>query len=232
MSIEASPPFALHGRRVVLRDWNSTDEISARRWVAYDDPFSEVWNIPRAGSTSFAGGLFWGGTATGVANARLSMRRHWAIETTAGTLIGRISLREINARRSQSRLGISVHAHHVSQGLGTEALTLFLQYFFNELRFETMLLDVAAVNVRAVRCYRRLGFRVIAQEWRRGRLRSTPEQHVEHATRHGYVRHERDDYWKILFFEMELHAHEWANRSPDSEHTLRIIPRRAPESES
>jgi hypothetical protein len=42
------------------------------------------------------------------------------------------------------------------------ALQVFLDYYFCELDFERMVLDVAAVNRRAVRCYERCGFRSVS----------------------------------------------------------------------
>lgn len=147
----------LHSRRVVIRPWQRRDEDLADQWPSYGDPFESIWNLPRTASTDDS----WGG--------RLEIgaaRRSWAVENEAGRLIGRISLREIDERRGQARLGVTFGAPFVGQGLGTDALVLFLNYFFSDLGFQTMVLDVAAPNKRAVRCYRRLGFRHVGSDWR------------------------------------------------------------------
>lgn len=138
----------LRGPRVLIRPWKYHDDELADDWPPYNDPFDPLWNLPRP--ASFGGGMW---------NALLEYgiyRRSWAVENNNGALIGRISLREIDERRGQARLGVTFGAPYVGRGLGTEALTLFLDYYFETLRYHLMALDVAAPNVRAVRCYTRL----------------------------------------------------------------------------
>ena len=54
----------------------------------------------------------------------------------------------------------------VDQGFGTEALTLFLDYYFNMLGYKLLKLDVAAFNKRAIRCYEKSGFQFKFVFWR------------------------------------------------------------------
>lgn len=154
MSNQASERI-IFGERVCLRTWQRRDTLTQELWPRYTEPFNSLWNIPRAytfDEFSFGG---W--------NAQ---RFVWAVDDRSSRLIGRISLREVQPDRSSARLGISIAQPYVSQGLGTEALRLFIDYYFQTLGFAAMRLDVAAFNLRAVRCYERLGFHYVESEWR------------------------------------------------------------------
>lgn len=146
----------LYGSRVTLRSWQRGDALAQEMWPRYNEPFSSLWNIPRS--------LF---SDTGNEFANFSSQRFaWAVEDSKRRLIGRISLREIDVGKTTARLGISLAQPYVGQGLGSEAMALFLDHYFGPLNFERMLLDVAAFNQRAVRCYERLGFNYLSSEWR------------------------------------------------------------------
>lgn len=145
----------IHGQRVTLRSWQRGDTLAQELWPRYTEPFSSLWNIPRTISYDDVVGRGWSG-----------QRYAWAVEDAGRRLIGRISLREVDAKGASARLGISLAQPYVGQGLGTEALVLFLEHYFGPLGFARMHLDVAAFNRRAVRCYEQLGFSHLGSEWR------------------------------------------------------------------
>lgn len=142
--------------RTIVRAWNRFDDERCYRWPPYHDPFEAIWNLQRAQSP-FSGAWI---------SDIFSGRRHWAVDSRAGDLMGRISLRDIDNDLKQARLGITFSASYVGRGLGTEAMHGFLDYFFGELGFTMMLLDVAAPNERAVRSYKSLGFTYVESDWR------------------------------------------------------------------
>jgi RimJ/RimL family protein N-acetyltransferase len=195
----------LHSSRVYIRQWTLHDDELEDEWPPYNDPFEPLWNLPRRVE---AGAEGWGHFLDGI-----SMRRTWAVEDRAGRLIGRISLREIDQRTGRARLGITFGAPFIGQGFGTEALALFLDYYFTSLGFELMVLDVAAPNQRAVRSYERLGFRHTGSDWREAgyrfdmRLLDNPHYaHLRRFFRSG--QHGLD----VEFFEMQLLKAEWFAR--------------------
>jgi RimJ/RimL family protein N-acetyltransferase len=145
----------IHGERVTLRPWQRGDTLAQELWPRYTEPFSSLWNIPRSVSYDDIVGRGWSG-----------QRYAWAVDDRQRRLIGRISLREVEPKEASARLGISLAQPYVSQGLGTEALVLFLDHYFGPLGFERLCLDVAAFNRRAVRCYERLAFSYVDSEWR------------------------------------------------------------------
>jgi RimJ/RimL family protein N-acetyltransferase len=188
--------------RTFIRPWRRHDDDQADEWPSYDDPLDSLWNLPRqmtAGSSHWATGFESGG-----------MRRTWAVEDLSGQLIGRISLREIDERSGAARLGITFGAPYVGRGLGTEALAAFLDSYFTDLSFRTMVLDVAAPNQRAVRCYRRLGFEVIGSDWRDAGFYFDPRilDRPRYVNLRQFFRPGQRGVW-VQFFEMRLDRNVW-----------------------
>jgi RimJ/RimL family protein N-acetyltransferase len=188
-----------------VRLWRSQDDAAQRSWPRYTEPLSELWNIPR--STPLYDGLFTLGSTS-------FTRRVWAIDDLEGHLIGRISLRDIDQRKGRARLGISLTPSHVGRGLGTEALELFLDYYFREMHFTVMVLDVAAFNQRAVHCYARMGFQEIDSDWRKSSFDSNMHLLDSDTYQHlrPFFRRERFGVW-VLFLEMELQRDVWLKRN-------------------
>ncbi|MFO7167439.1 MAG: GNAT family N-acetyltransferase [Chloroflexota bacterium] len=193
----------LQGSRVVIRPWQRFDDDLANEWPPYNDPLDSLWNLPRQTSLTESWSTFFDS----------GQRRSWAVEDRSGNLIGRISLREHDPRRRQARLGITFGAPYVGRGLGTEALALFLDYYFTDAGYAVMVLDVAAPNERAVRCYRRLGFSYVDSDWRevgfsfdRRVLDMPPYEHLQRffrPTARGLA---------VEFYEMRLTREEWFQR--------------------
>ncbi|MCS6882573.1 MAG: GNAT family N-acetyltransferase [Oscillochloridaceae bacterium] len=192
----------LYGPRVALRPWLRSDTLMQELWPRYTEPFNSLWNIPRASGADEVNGRAWS-----------SQRYAWAIDDAQRRLIGRISLREVDEQRRSARLGISLAQPYVGQGLGTEALQVFLEHYFGTLGFQRLRLDVAAVNRRAVRCYERLGFRYLESEWRNAG--SDPSLRLLDDPRYSaMLPHFRRSRFENLveFYEMELTRAEWEAR--------------------
>lgn len=194
----------LRSERLSIRSWTFHDDELADDWPPYNDPLEPLWNLPR--QVGLAGDVwsFFESSA---------MRRTWAVEDRSGRLIGRISLRDIDTRKSQARLGITFGAPYTGQGLGTAALALFLDYYFNDMGFQIMVLDVAAPNQRAVRSYERLGFSFVGGDWRiadsRFDRRVLESPHYAHLQR--FFRQGQHGLY-VEFYEMQLHKADWQRR--------------------
>lgn len=198
MNVEAETRV-ISGRRVTLRPWQRRDTLDQELWPRYTEPFSSLWNIPRAISYQDLTGRGWS-----------SNRYAWAVEDERRRLIGRISLREVMPDEASARLGISLAQPFVGQGLGSEALALFLDHFFGPLGFARMQLDVAAVNRRAVRCYEQLGFAHQGSEWRSAggdpSLRLLDDPRFSDVL--PYFRRTRHE-TRVEFYEMTLSREAW-----------------------
>ena len=139
----------LRGPRVTIRPLRKGDLDVMSTWSTFDDPLYRLFDWPRR--AFLENGLWFSDLMHD------STRVYYAVEDERQVLIGRISLRDIRGHDS-ARLGIGFGTEFVGQGYGTESLRIFLRYFFLDLGFRRMVLDVSAINQRAIRCYERCGF--------------------------------------------------------------------------
>lgn len=145
----------LRGEKVIIRPMVGEDVDKMAAWRPFADPLYSLWNRPSQSSDDYI---------RFQAQADDPSRRWYAVEDLAGRLVGRLSLRRISRRKS-AHLGITLGADYVGQGYGTDAIGTFLVYYFQEMGFETLYLDVAAPNRRAVRCYKKCGFKHISSHY-------------------------------------------------------------------
>ena len=193
----------LHGPRIRLRPWRHLDTVTQDSWPPFTDPTQIFWHIPRRMT---AEDMYWSYDYD-------PSRYVWAVETHIGTLVGRVSLRDVDTAKSEARLGISFGSPYVGQGLGSEALRVFLTYAFGSLGFRRILLDVAGTNRRAIHCYERLGFLYTGSDWRS--ISSSDDLRFLNDPIYDdilpYIRRNRHGTW-VQFFEMELTAASWGER--------------------
>lgn len=79
-------------------------------------------------------------------------------------LIGFVDLRNINYRQRTAELGIMIGEQDCwGKGFGTETVYLVLDYAFSVLGLHNIMLSMAGYNERALRTYRRVGFREIGR---------------------------------------------------------------------
>jgi diamine N-acetyltransferase len=200
----------LEGSRVTIRPMVKSDLQVMVSWRPFADPLYQPYDFPRRTWGDHVRWFEW--------RSRDPSRRLFVIEDENGHVIGSLTLREIEGRRS-ARLGITIGADYVSHGYGSEALQVFFDHYFGSMGFERLVLDVAATNLRAVRTYRTLGFRLVGEHYR-------PANHSSYAA----VRHDpryrhlsrffrrQGTIYQVLFYDMALTREEWqARREQESE---------------
>ena len=75
-------------------------------------------------------------------------------------LIGTVGLENYDAINRTATLGIFIgDKQYRSQGYGTEAIKLILDYGFNYLNLNNINLDLISSNDRALKCYQKCGFK-------------------------------------------------------------------------
>lgn len=141
----------IEGERVRLRpvverdlplfaEWLSDAEV--RRWLAaidspptLDDEY-EWWHDKRADPDNVM----------------------WAIETLDGRLVGNIELRLV-MKQERAEVGVAIQDKtQWSKGFGTDAVRLVVDYAFEELNLNRVDLTTDEENLRAIRCYEKVGF--------------------------------------------------------------------------
>ena len=189
---------------MTIRPLRKRDLDVMSSWETFDDPLYRLFDWPRRSTVE--NGLWFADLV------RDRRRVYYAVDDELQEVIGRISLREIR-RRESARLGIGFGTKYVSQGYGSEALGLFLHYYFERLGFERMVLDVAAINVRAIRCYERCGFVRTGSSYQplpwNADIVFLQEEPYRHLRK--YVRH---DGWRdlALTYDMVLEREDWLAR--------------------
>ncbi|HUT20855.1 MAG TPA: GNAT family protein [Anaerolineae bacterium] len=199
-----SPP-RLEGRRVIVRVMRHRDLAQIRAWRPFHDPLSPLWNIAPSRRLD---------PLRLLAGPRHDRDPRYTIERRGdGQIVGRMSLRDIDDRIS-ARLGVRLGADFVDQGYGTEAIVLLLEYCFRTLGFERLYLDVAAVNVRAMRVYERMGFRHTGRHYRNVPA-GVDLSFLELEPYHGLLGHFRRRFGRkqLLFYDMMLEHSEWEKQS-------------------
>jgi RimJ/RimL family protein N-acetyltransferase len=186
---------------VVIRPLTREDLDVMSAWPAFKDPLYRLFDWPQR---SLRDNDRW------FSQLMLDRTRvYYAVDNELDLLIGRISLRDIRGRRS-ARLGIGFGPSFVGQGYGTEALHLFLAYYFRDLGFEQMVLDVSASNQRAVRCYKRCGFHYVGSHYQYAGtdtevafLEQEPYQYLQRFFK-------RDGHRNLMLaYDMVLHRGDW-----------------------
>ena len=193
----------VHTARLVIRPLQRADVDALAIWKPCADPLLAGYNVPDQSAKERDD---WFALRAGDPT-----RREFALEAS-GQVVGRISLRDIDGH-TRARLGISIGAEFVNHGLGAEALTGFLDWYFDEGGFSVMALDVSASNQRAVRLYQKLGFRHVMNLYQ-----PVGDEAVvaflddpRYADLRAYFRRQ-DGKTEALFYEMELTRQEWQAR--------------------
>lgn len=210
--------ICLKGQRVTVRPLKRQDLDEMETWPRFDDPLYRLFDWPA--SSSVQNDAWFSYLLTDQA------RVYYAVEDEQGHLIGRLSLRDMR-RHWSARLGIGFGAPFVGQGYGTEALQVFLNYFFTELEFERMVLDVAAVNIRAVRCYERCGFKQAGSNYRQmdgdddiSFLERPEYSHLKQFFKLSASRKQ------MLFYDMVLEKQDWLRQQRKEESWMAKVRRR------
>ena len=92
---------------------------------------------------------------------------HFAIENHDSEVVGSISTHDCDRRNGTFAYGLNVRAAHRRKGYGAEAIEIVLRYYFLELRYQKVTVEVYGFNTPSIALHERLGFQ------REGCLRRT-----------------------------------------------------------
>ena len=171
-----------------MNDW-SGKKIRLRGIEPEDYAFFYEWNL----DTETARNLAWLWFPTSEASVKAwaqaeSLKKgegdeyFFVIETLAGEPVGSISSNTLSRVDGSFRYGVAIIESARRKGYAREAIFLFLNYFFNELRYHKVNAAVYDFNVGSSVLHDKLGFQ------REGRLRA--------------VKYSRGRHWDVLLFGM------------------------------
>jgi len=142
------------GTRVRLAPFHPEDAEIAARWT-------EDGEYQRQMDTDYARPSTPAEQADMLSSRRSSNSVTFALRTLDGDrLIGFVAIHSIEWNNQCGTLSMGIgEPEFRGKGLGGEALNLTLNYAFNELNLYRVGLDVISSNERAIRAYRKAGFR-------------------------------------------------------------------------
>lgn len=149
----------IRGERIFIERLQLSDVYQMMNWKKAEDLLSREYHFLTAKD----------GNVKGWYDARISRKnmKSYVVKKYDGKVIGFISIRDISKLFKTAVLGITFDMNYVDCGYGTESLSLFLKYYFNELKMRVLFLDVARHNKRAISCYEKLGFKLVRQYYAR-----------------------------------------------------------------
>jgi len=140
----------LRGNRVEIRPLRLEDVYEMQKWGKHDNPLFNDYNFPVLSEEEVKK---WFKVKT-----IRSGKKCYGILDENKRVIGYLAIKDIKKFRKHAKLGIVFDPNYLNRGYGTEAIRVFLDYFFYQLNMKTMYLDVARHNKRAIRCYEKCGF--------------------------------------------------------------------------
>ncbi len=181
----------LKSARLQIRRFTLEDEPQRQQWAKFTDPFLAKYNFTPQDATR-----------NEVQFERLTDRLRLALDNARGELVGYISLKPLPRRQDAAELGICFAADQVNKGYGREALTLLLPYLCTNLNLKHILLEVDAVNQRALRLYQLLGFQQVDIFWKKEENRQMKACLPKNGEMHGYR-------WRGRYLEISTLVMKW-----------------------
>lgn len=82
----------------------------------------------------------------------------WLIENRAGETVGNIATFDCDRRVGTFKYSVIIKRPHWRKGYSSEAITLVLQYYFYELRYQKVTALIYAFNQPSIKMHEKLGF--------------------------------------------------------------------------
>jgi diamine N-acetyltransferase len=147
----------LKGEKILIRPLEREDIDKRLEWKPYPDPLYFHYNLKNLRENEKEAWFL---------KRKSDISSVWfSIDDIQGQLAGFISLYKINSEEKSAWFGIYLGSEFINQGLGTDATLTLLKYYFEELKFEKLFLDVASHNKRAIRCYEKCGFKFTRKKY-------------------------------------------------------------------
>lgn len=202
----------LKGKKTIIRNLEREDIEKRLKWKPYPDPLYYHYNRP---------------PVSRIEKELWYMRKkenpdlvYLSVDNLKGDLIGFLSLYKIDKNYKTSWMGIYLGYEYIDKGYGTDALLTMMRYYFEEVDYEKMFLDVATLNKRAIRCYEKCGFKHLRTKFNLHDPRAKIDVFSNDKFRNvrKYFRKKGKDVL-VQFEEMVITRYEWIRRKGISNST-------------
>lgn len=147
----------LIGERLYLSPINPDEVDTYLKWIN-EDTVLAVNNSQYSIAVSSKSDLNW------LFEPPKDMQRYAIVLLDNNTLIGSISLHNINHLNRNAFIGIFIGGEeNRGQGYGAEAIRLILNYGFKTMNLHSINLTVHSDNEADIRCYKKVGFREVGK---------------------------------------------------------------------
>lgn len=157
----AADYIEIRGERVVLRDPRPEDVEARLRWITVETTWQD-WDAPWEGKSIVPPEKVDDTRRTMLENIAKPLptpRSLLYIQLIGGPLLGRVSHYHHNAVNRCTMAGIRIwESAFWNQGLGTEAMGLWVDYLFSNLDLHRIGLQTWSRNHRMIRCAEKCGF--------------------------------------------------------------------------
>jgi RimJ/RimL family protein N-acetyltransferase len=149
-----TPPNLWQGQAVRLRAVEPDDWQAFFEWNADTDVARAAYFIPLPASREAV-------KKWAAEQAALDPKSHefrWVIENLAGEMVGTLNTHACDTRQGTFRYGVALRREHWRRGYASEAVQLVLAYFFRELRYQKVNVEIYAFNEASLKLHQKLGF--------------------------------------------------------------------------
>lgn len=137
--------------KIYLKKLDLDDAYELRKWSMNEDERLKGYNY---GNFSQIDCEVW------FMNVNIYRKRYFAVrKIDDDSFIAFIGLKNYNPILRKSELGIVFDPQYTSRGYGFKAMKILLDYYFEDLKFNELYLDVNNFNKRAISLYEKLGFK-------------------------------------------------------------------------
>ncbi|MGN2370344.1 GNAT family N-acetyltransferase [Clostridium cagae] len=91
-------------------------------------------------------------------NVRIYERKSVSIINKKNVLVGFMTYKPNDYCNNVYSIGITIGKKYWNRGYGQDAIKTLIKYLFDDLNAKRIQLEVAAENIRAIKCYKKCGF--------------------------------------------------------------------------
>jgi RimJ/RimL family protein N-acetyltransferase len=142
------------GNRVRLRAIEPDDWVSFSAWAEDTETAQLTYFIPFPKSKEAARKFALDESLKKPENDHFN----FAIENMDGNFVGTINTHTCERRNGTFRYGVAIRSEYWRKGYASEAIRLVLRYFFDELRYQKVNVDIYDFNEASMQLHKRLGF--------------------------------------------------------------------------
>lgn len=184
----------------IIRPLKKSDAELLKYWGTFDDPLFYGYEYNDLNSKEKE---IWYKLKT-----KINSCQYYSAISKENKLIGYVGLKEINYINKTAKIGIVIDPNFVSKGYGTFIFRDFLGICFKLKRFKRLDLEVNSWNIRAIKLYKKFGFKNISHRYQKFENQELNLEKYDNYEEHfKYIRN--DIYSKI--YKMSLEREDFLN---------------------